>query len=254
MKHAYLDSYSNLNSPIRRLDARAKIISFFALIVICVTTLARAYFAFAGYLLILLVVLLISHLPLKHVMKRSSVIIPFVLMVAIFIPFLDPDAVGGGYNLGSIAISRNGLLVLWNVVIKSYIGVLCMILLSSTTPFSELTEGFRQLKVPGILINIAAFMYRYLFVVADEAMRMKRARDSRNFGGRWIWHSKVIGHMIGTLFIRSYERGERVYLAMLARGYNGEVRTLSRQRISIPDVLFAGAILISAILIRALGK
>lgn len=254
MKHAYLDSYSNLNSPIRRLDARAKIISFFTLIVICVTTLARAYFAFAGYLLILLVVLLISHLPLKHVMKRSSVIIPFVLMVAIFIPFLNPDAVGGGYNLGSIAISRNGLLVLWNVVIKSYIGVLCMILLSSTTPFSELMEGFRQLKVPGILINIAAFMYRYLFVVADEAMRMKRARDSRNFGGRWIWHSKVIGHMIGTLFIRSYERGERVYLAMLARGYDGEAKTLNRQRISISDVLFAGVILISSILIRALGK
>lgn len=254
MKHAYLDSYSNLNSPIRRLDARVKIISFFTLIVICVTTLARAYFAFAGYLLILLVVLLISHLPLKHVMKRSSVIIPFVLMVAIFIPFLNPDTVGGGYNLGSIAISRNGLLVLWNVVIKSYIGVLCMILLSSTTPFSELMEGFRQLRVPGILINIAAFMYRYLFVVADEAMRMKRARDSRNFGGRWIWHSKVIGHMIGTLFIRSYERGERVYLAMLARGYDGEAKTLNRQRISISDVLFAGVILISSILIRALGK
>lgn len=254
MKHAYLDSYSNLNSPIHRLDARAKIISFFALIVICVTTLARVYFAFVGYLLILLVVLLISHLPLKHVMKRSSVIIPFVLMVAIFIPFLNPDAVGGGYNLGSIAISRNGLLVLWNVVIKSYIGVLCMILLSSTTPFSELMEGFRQLRVPGILINIAAFMYRYLFVVADEAMRMKRARDSRNFGGRWIWHSKVIGHMIGTLFIRSYERGERVYLAMLARGYDGEVRTLNRQRISISDILFAAAILISSILIRTLSK
>ncbi|GFP19128.1 cobalt/nickel transport system permease protein [Candidatus Hakubella thermalkaliphila] len=254
MTHAFLDSYSNLDSPIHRLDARAKIVSFFALIIICVTTLAQAYFAFAGYLLILLAVLLISRLPLKHVMKRSLVVIPFVLIVAIFIPFLNPDTVGGGYNLGSIAISRNGLLVLWNVVIKSYIGVLCMILLSSTTPFNELLEGFRKLKVPGILINIAAFMYRYLFVVTDEAMRMKRAGDSRNFGGRWIWHSKVIGHMIGTLFLRSYERGERVYLAMLARGYNGEVTTLSRQRISIPDVLFAGAILISAILIRASGK
>lgn len=237
-----------------RRDARAKIISFFALIIICVTTLARAYLAFAGYLLIVLLVLFFSRLPLKQVVERSLVIVPFVLMVAIFIPFLNPDEGGGGYNLGSLTISKGGLLVLWNVVIKSYIGVLCMILLSSTTPFHKLMEGFRQLKVPGILINVAAFMYRYLFVVVDEAIRMKRARDSRNFGGRWIWHSKVIGHMIGTLFLRSYERGERVYWAMLARGYDGEIRTLDRQRVSISDILFAGAILVSTVLIRALSS
>ncbi len=250
MKHAYLDSYSSLESPIHRLDARAKTVLFFTLTVISVSTPAPAYYAFAGYLVILIALVFASRLPLKHVFLRSLIVIPFVAFVAVFIPFLRTDVVAGGYNLGGITVSRSGLLVLWNVVIKSYIGVLSMILLSSTTPFTKLMKGLELLKVPKVFTTIALFMYRYSFVLVDEAMRMKRARDSRNFGGKWIWDSKVIAHMIGSLFIRSYERGERVYLAMVARGYDGEVRTLSQARLTLFDIAFPAVILVFVVVVR----
>jgi cobalt/nickel transport system permease protein len=96
-------------------------------------------------------------------------------------------------------------------------------------------------------------MYRYLFIVVDEAMRMKMARDSRNFSGKWIWDAPVIAHMIGSLFIRSYERGERVYLAMASRGYDGTIRGFEDKKLTKRDFLFAGGIILAALVIRLLG-
>ena len=92
--------------------------------------------------------------------------------------------------------------------------------------------------MPRVMIMILSFMYRYIFVLVDEVMRMRQARDSRNFGGSRLWHLKTIGNMTGTLFIRSYERGERVYAAMLARGFDGHSRTLDRLNFSQADAYF----------------
>lgn len=250
MKHSYLDKYAHLQSPIHRLDARAKIIGLFALIIACVTTPANSYLAFAGYGLILIATWLASKLPLKHVLGRSLVIVPFVLLVAAFIPFLKPGTVSGSYNLGGLTVSQSGLLVLFNIALKSYLAIISIILLSSTTPFDKLLKGLEQLKVPSLFITITAFMYRYLFVIADEALRMKRARDSRNFSGKWIGDSKTIGHMIATLFMRSYERAERVYVAMVSRGYDGNIKTLDVQKILTRDILFVGVTIILLLLVR----
>ncbi|MBN2026589.1 MAG: cobalt ECF transporter T component CbiQ [Actinobacteria bacterium] len=224
MKHAFLDEYSGLQSPIHQLDPRAKLVGFIALIIICVTTPPDLYIAFAAYLGLELVLLIMSRLPWKHVLKRMLIVLPFILVVAVFLPFFNKG--GGSYNLGPLTVSGHGLLVLWNVAAKSTVSVLAVILLSSTTPFPELLKGMEKLKVPHLLTTIMSFMYRYIFVLMDELQRMRRARDSRGWSGRWLWHAKVIGHMIAALFLRSYERGERVYAAMLARGYDGGVRTI----------------------------
>jgi len=85
---------------------------------------------------------------------------------------------------------------------------------------------------------LTSFMYRYSFILIDEMYRMKRARDSRCFGGRWFWQSKIIGHMIGTLFLRSFHRGERVYLAMLSRGYHGTMPETTGRRFGLEEMLF----------------
>lgn len=252
MRHSYLDSFSKLKSPIHQLDARVKIILLLALTVISVTTPAYAYFAFAGYFGLLVFLIFLSRLPVAHVTKRSLVVVPFVLMVVIFVPFLKGDS-AGSYNLGLTKISHDGLLIVWNVTVKSLIGVLSMILLSSTTPFDKLLRGFEDLKVPRVFIAIASFMYRYSFVLADEAMRMKVAADSRNLKSQWVWDAKFIGHIIAYLFLRSYERGERVYLAMVARGYDGTTRTLAQEKISLPDFAFLGTSGIILILLRVLG-
>lgn len=92
--------------------------------------------------------------------------------------------------------------------------------------------------MPRVMIMILSFMYRYIFVLVDEVMRMRQARDSRNFGGKRLWQLRTIGNMIGTLFIRSYERGERVYAAMLARGFDGHSRTLDRLNFRQADAYF----------------
>ena len=244
MRHSFLDKYSGLDSPIHRLDARTKILSLFCLIVICVSTPPQAYLAFLGYFILLAVAIIASRLPVGYVLKRSLVIIPFVVLVTIFIPFLKTDGIGGGYSLGvgGLRVYRSGLLVFCNVLAKSYIAVLSVILLSATTPFNKLLHGFEQLKTPKILIMLASFTYRYVFVLVDEVGRMKRARDCRCYGGKWLWHSKIIGQMIGTLFLRSYQRGERVYVAMVSRGFDGRAVNLGTTQLGKADYLVtAGA-------------
>lgn len=226
MEHGFLDAYARLDTPVHRLDARVKLVAALAFVLAAVSTPATAYPAFASYALFLAAVLLLSRLPLRHVLSRLAVVLPFVGAVAAFIPFLPPDSVSGGYSLGaySLETQRSAWLIFWNVLVKSLLGAAAVILLTSTTPFPRLLEGLARLRVPRLLTMMLSFAYRYLFVLVEEAQRMKRARDARCYSGRWLWQARVIGQLIGTLFLRSYERGERVYLAMAARGYNAEFK------------------------------
>jgi len=143
------------------------------------------------------------------------------------------------------------LLFSWNVLIKAWLSVLSLILLSSTTEFSELLKGLEQLRMPRVMVMTLSFMYRYIFLLVDEVIRMKQARDSRNFGGKRMWQLKTIGNMVGTLFLRSYERGERVYGAMVARGFDGRTRTLSNRRLARQDLYFGVGFLLCLSLISA---
>jgi cobalt/nickel transport system permease protein len=243
MKHSFIDEYSHLNSIIHRLDPRTKLIASLTFIVAVVLTPTGNWPVFAFYFAIVAFMLAFSRLPVAYVLKRSLVILPFVLMIAIFIPFFKEGEVAGSYNiwLWQISITYNGLLILANVVIKSWLCILALILLSSTTKLDDLLRAFKQLGVPQVMVLILSFMYRYIFVLVDEVMRLQQARDSRNFGGGWLHHLKTIGHMVGTLFIRSYERGERIYAAMLARGFDGQVRTLHKLRFKQVDAYFGTA-------------
>jgi cobalt/nickel transport system permease protein len=92
-----------------------------------------------------------------------------------------------------------------------------------------------------VLVMVASFAYRYIFVLVDEAERMERARDSRCYGGRWLWHARVIGQMIGTLFLRGYERSERVYVAMVSRGFDGRIVAPAEARMAAGDYAFVAA-------------
>jgi cobalt/nickel transport system permease protein len=161
-------------------------------------------------------------------------------MIAIFIPFFKQGEVAGSYNiwLWRVSVTYSGLFILANIVVKSWLCILSLILLSATTKFTALLKGLKQLGIPKVMVLILSFMYRYIFVLVDEVMRMRRARDSRNFGGGRLRQLKTLGNMIGTLFIRSYERGERVYVAMLSRGFDGEVRTLHKLSFKQADAYF----------------
>jgi cobalt/nickel transport system permease protein len=240
MEHSFLDRYSHLGSVIHNLDARTKILAFLGLIVVTVLTPPQYWPVFLTHFSLMALVLILSRVPVGYVLSRSLIILPFVLLTAVFIPFLPGDRPAGGTSLGigAVTLTASGLQVFWNVLLKGFIGVFAIILLSATTPFPRILEALRKFKVPAILPLLLGFIYRYLFVLLDEVLRMKQAIDSRGYKGRWIWQARAVGRMLGQLFLRTYERGERVYLGMIARGFQGANRTLTPSHLRRADYLF----------------
>jgi cobalt/nickel transport system permease protein len=240
VEHSFLDQYSNLDSLIHRLDPRTKLIATIAFILAVVVTPITEWPAFVGYFLFISILILVSRLPLLYVFKRVLLIIPFVLLIGVFNIFRTGEALATMHVWHwQLSVTHEGLLVFGNVSAKAIISSLALILLSSTTSFANLLRGLQTLRMPKVLLMTLSFAYRYMFVLIDEAMRMWRARDSRNFGGRWVWQVRTIGNMIGTLFIRSYERGERVYAAMVSRGYEGQVNGIDTLAFARLDACFA---------------
>lgn len=240
MKHSYIDEYSSLESPLHKLDQRVKIIIFFGFILFIVFTKPTAYLAFFLYGCVLLALIGLSRVPWRFVFTRSLVIVPFVLMVAIFIPFLKKGEVAGGYSFGTIrlTVTYDGLMVFWNVLAKAYLCILCMILAMATGRFAHFLRALEKLRLPKIFIIILSFMYRYIFVIIDELMQMQQAKKARSIGGSQWFHAKVLANMLGILFVRTYEKGESVYLAMCARGFQGEVKTIDHFKICRFDIVF----------------
>ncbi len=132
------------------------------------------------------------------------------------------------------------LVILWSVLAKSWLSAFAAGVLTSTTEFADLLKGLSMLGTPRVIVALLSFAYRYVFVLVDEAERMNRARDARDCGGRSSRARKlqIVGSMIASLFIRSYERAERVFFAMKSRGFDGEVKTLRGLRVVREDILF----------------
>ena len=128
-----------------------------------------------------------------------------------------------------VSLSEPGLWAAWGIIAKGTLGVATTIVLASTTPVPQLIAGFERLRVPRTLTAIMAFMIRYGDVVTDEMRRMRIARESRGRQARWLWQARAAASSAGALFVRSYERGERVYLAMESRGYTGSMPSLDRR-------------------------
>ncbi len=208
MRHSFLDKYSSIDSPIHRVNPRIKIISSIVFLLYVIMFAERWEWSYFACFLFLLVLVFISMVPISFVLKRAIAILPFLLFIAIFIPFFRED----------------GIKVFTLTLVKSILSITTLILLTSTTKFSDLLNGLTKLKVPTIITTILSFMYRYFFVLIDEIERMARAMSMRTFRRNRIKAIKVLAHIIGVLFIRSYERSERVYNAMLMRGFDGRIR------------------------------
>lgn len=219
------------------LDARAKIIALIGLVFVAVSTPPTAWQAFAGYAGLLVLYGLAGSVPWLIVARRMVVVVPFVLLVLVFVPFMEPDFSRGQHwvMLWGFKISSHALLMIQNVLLKSSISVFAVALLTSTTNFPDLLRGFQRLYVPTILVEITALAWRYIFVLREETQRMLRARDARAWHARFAWQTWALGLMIGTLFLRTYERAERVYHAMKARGYQGQLQARTARPMARPD-------------------
>lgn len=248
MEHSFIDKYSDRDSLLHRLDPRVKIICLVGFIILMVLTPPQYFHVFGQYFLVVVALLAISRIPFWFFIKRSLIVIPFVIAIAFFIPFFKEGRTAFILDLWlfKLSVSYEGILIFWNVLAKAWLSIMVLILLSATTKFSRLLKGLEKLKFPKVLIMNLSFMYRYLFLITDEAQRMGRARNMRYFGGQFFRQLKVLGNMIGSLFIRSYERAERVYAAMCARGFDGTARTINPLKIQVRDLCFT--VIFSAIL------
>lgn len=232
----FLDPYRPRNSPIHRLDPRIKLV--LTVVFILTNTLVPTG-AWPVYILLFALILsveLISELGLGFVLKRSSLAIPFVLAAlpliltipgkTLFILPVGPWTVQASYP---------GLERFFSIAIKSWLSMQAAIVLAASTSFPELLVAMRALRVPRLLVSIFGLMWRYLFVLVGEATRLMRARSARSgkseapgakTGGSISWRAGVTGGMAGNLFLRAFERSDRIYMAMVSRGYDGEARSL----------------------------
>ncbi len=203
------------HSVVHRLPGHVKILMLLGFMLLVVAT-PRAWFAaYAGYLALLVVVVGISRVPPAYLLKRMVVEVPFLVFAALM-PFI---ATGPRTEVLGVTVSEPGLLAAWALFAKGTLGVLAGLTLAATTEPREVLHGLERLRLPRQLVQIMAFMIRYLDVVIDEMRRMRIALESRGFSARSPRHWPVIARSAGALFIRSYERGERVHLAMVSRGY-----------------------------------
>jgi len=255
MKHHFLDYESAIDSPIRRLNPKMKCIALFLVIAIIVSTPPKEYIAFSLYGILAALLLLLSRVPLMTFLKRLLLAAPFIAIAFISIPFVDgADArFTGNFGFFTLTISSAGLMIFWNVLIKSTLSIILLTILISSTPFFDLVSGLRELKIPALITDSFSFMYQYSFILVDETERISRARDARLFSGRWIWDARIIGYTVGSLFLRSLERGERIYHAMKARGYDSDHEHHHTEPLRIVDYLFVASVSISTILIRIFG-
>jgi cobalt/nickel transport system permease protein len=215
-----------VSAPARHLAPEAKVLATFVFVLAVVTTPREQWWAFAGHAAVILVVAAVAGLGPVALGRRLVLEVPFVAF-AVLLPFVGRaphvDVLG-------LSLSRPGLWAAWAILAKGTLGVAAAAVLAATTELADLVTGLERLRVPRTITSIMAFMFRYGDVLGDEVHRMRVARESRGDRPGWLWQSRGVAATAGALFVRSYERGERVYLAMASRGYTGSMPSLDRDR------------------------
>jgi cobalt/nickel transport system permease protein len=237
------------NSVADRLPAHTKIVALVVFVLAVVATPRNTFWPYAAHLVALLAAIRASRVPFSYLGKRLVVEVPFVVF-ALLMPFV---ATGPRLEVGPLHLSQAGLWGAWALLAKGTLGVLASLLLAATTEPRDLLAGFERLHLPQPLVQIMGFMIRYLEVVTGELNRMRIARASRGFQARSVRQWPALGATLGALFIRSYERGERVHLAMLSRGYAGRMPTLHALTATPAQWTVSGILPVVAVVICAGG-
>ncbi|MEU8422170.1 cobalt ECF transporter T component CbiQ [Micromonospora sp. NPDC048835] len=211
--------YRESDSPVHRLPPEVKIVAMVVFTLAVVATPREAFWAFGAYAVLVAAVAALARVGPCWLLSRALIELPFVLF-AVALPFLGS---GDRVEVLGLRLSEDGLHGAWNILAKGTLGVLASLLLAATTTTRDLIVGLDRLHCPQVLTQIATFMLRYLDVLVGEARRMRVARISRGDDPRFLWQLRGFAAGIGALFLRAFERGERVYLAMLSRGYTGRM-------------------------------
>jgi len=248
LKHSFLDKHSNLESPVHRIDPRAKLVTAFTAILIIVSEPRGHLLPFLFYGLAIFWVAAMSKIPPGYILKRCLAVSPFIIIAALSYPFSLPES--GEIKTDQFFTEgiRNGL----TIFLKGLCSLVLLILLASTERFHRLLAGLRKLGIPRLLGVISALMYRYVFILHDELLRTNRARDSRTPGKIKINRMRIYGNQAAMVFIRSMERSQIVYNSMLSRGFTGEFPNINKLRFRTRDALLSGFFVLLLLLFRIL--
>lgn len=215
--------YRDGDSPAHRAPAEVKIVCLALFVLAVVATPRELFWPFGVYALIVLVVWRVARIPLRWVLPRMLIEAPFIVL-AVLLPFAEG---GERVSVAGLHLSVAGLYAAWGIVIKGSLGVAASLTVAATTTARELPVALSRLRVPAVIVSVLTLMIRYVDVLTGEARRMRMARISRGDSPRMLYQVGATAKSVGALFLRSYERGERVYLAMLSRGFDGHVPPLA---------------------------
>lgn len=237
-------------SAVHRLDARAKLLGLAGLTVVAATSPASAWPLLPGCAALLAAVAVGARVPARVLWRRALVILPLVVLAAASLPFVRHG--GAEYRLGPLAVSETGLAVFGAAVGKAAVGTLSAILLAATTTVPAALDALRRLHAPPLLVAIAGVMWRYVFVLAGELSRMRNALAARGHRPRHLLHGAATGRLATALFLRAHARGERVHVAMAARGWRGVPLAPAGAALRRADVAFVAALAGVPLLLRVL--
>jgi cobalt/nickel transport system permease protein len=230
----YLDTLSYKDTPIHRIDPRIKLIVTLAFIFTVVSFTKYEVSGLVPFLVFPMLILVLGEIPLAFILKKVLVVSPFAVFIGIFNPLLDSSP---AFYLFGVPIS-GGWLSFLSVMIKFTLTISSGLLLIATTSFPGVCYALQRFGMPDVFVSQLMFLYRYIFVFLDETMKIVRARDIRSFGNRGHGINTFI-NLIGILFIRTIGRSERIYQAMLSRGFNGRVIPSRPYAVKTIDILFA---------------
>lgn len=231
MHHVVIERWSRGTGPLHSRDARVKLLVVLGYLIALATTSRLTPAAVACYTVPVAAGIALGRLPVGALLARAAVVLPFSATFAIF-SVLAGDA------------SRAGALL-----VKSYLSAAAVLVLVGTTPLPKLLRGMESLGVPRMLTLVVQFLFRYLFVISEQAQHMRLAALCRGSGGRGMRFRAAAG-AVAVLFARSFGRAEGIHQAMMARGFSGETQLLSTARIDAFDVLLLVAGLAAALALR----
>jgi cobalt/nickel transport system permease protein len=238
------------HSPVHRLPAHGKLLAVVGFVLVVVATPVGNWTAYAGYALALAFVATAARFPPLVLARRCAIEAPFVVF-ALLMPFV---ATGPRIEMAGLSLSEAGLIGAGTLLCKATIGVVAAVLLAGTTSARDLLAGLDRLRLPTVVVTILSFMVRYASVVAEDLHRMRVARESRGCSGSRLGHLRAVAAGAGTLFVRSYGRGERVHLAMLARGYAGRMPSLATPSVGLGAWVACATLPLAAALVLAVQQ
>lgn len=253
----FRERYLPGRSVLHHMDARVKLPAAILVILAISFTPSGAWLTLLLLALPLPLLMAFGRLHPVVMVGRTLLALPFLLAV-LPLAFTRPGDTIFTMPLTGWTASDAGVEAASTILARAWVAVGVAVILTASTPAAELVRALRALGVPRLLAGTAFFAYRYLFVIGEEAVRLLRARDSRSAtvtgyrsGGSVGWRARVTGQLAGSLFLRSYERSERVYAAMQARGYDGEPRLLGSSAIRGHEVLAAALLVGYAVVVQA---